>query len=99
MLQDLPELLEQAPAGATKVVFHTAVLNYVPGEADREAFATQVGELADCWISNESPGVWPLQKPAEAPPRNGLFVLAVNGQQVAWADSHGAAIWWLVEPR
>lgn len=99
LLQDLPALLEQAPAGATKVVFHTAVLNYVPDEADRRAFAAQVTELADCWISNESPGVWPVGKPVEAPPRDGLFVLAVNGQQVAWTDSHGAAIWWLDEPR
>ena len=52
---DLPALAAQAPADATLVVFHTAVLAYVRDPADRAAFAHSVAELDAVWIANEGP--------------------------------------------
>ena len=42
---DLPALAAQAPRGATLVVFHTAVLAYVPDPHERGEFARSVGAL------------------------------------------------------
>jgi hypothetical protein len=94
VLDDLPALLAQAPAGATKVVFHTAVLNYVEAER-REPFAEMVSELADYWITNENPQIFPSHAPDSPPPRGGLFALALNRKPVAWTDSHGAELYWM----
>jgi hypothetical protein len=52
---DLPELAAQAPPDATLVVFHTAVLTYVPNREDRSAFARSVAQLDAVWIANEGP--------------------------------------------
>lgn len=93
VLEGLPALLEQAPAGSTTVVFHTAVLNYVEPER-REPFAELVSELADYWIANENPAIFPSHVPAVPPPRGGLFALALNRRPVAWTDSHGAELHW-----
>ncbi len=93
--QDLVALLAQAPAGATRVVFHTAVLAYVTSQADRENFAEAAMRHADVWIANEAPSVFPAiaaQAPSPAPP--GHFLLSVNGRPVAWTDPHGASISW-----
>ena len=93
-IEDLPALLAQAPAGATTVVFHTAVLNYV--EADRrEAFAEMVLEHADYWIANENPDIFPTHAPTTPPARGGLFALALNRKPLAWTDSHGAQLYWV----
>ncbi|OCW59060.1 DUF2332 domain-containing protein [Hoeflea olei] len=86
-------LCRQAPQDATLVVFHTAVLAYVPSHDDRMRFATLVSSLADVWICNEAPGVMPHfgVSPAEAPAQ-GAFLLSVNAQAAAWTDPHGAWI-------
>lgn len=94
VIEDLPALLAQAPAGSTTVIFHTAVLNYVEAER-REQFAALVSELADCWISNEAPQTFPSHVPASPAPRGGLFALALNREPLAWTDSHGAALHWV----
>ena len=93
---DLPALAAQAPHDATLVVFHTAVLAYVPDATDRASFARTVRELDAVWVTNEAPGVAGAP-PATSPPADvvGPFVLARDGQPVAWTDPHGASIDWL----
>ncbi|MEU8007112.1 DUF2332 domain-containing protein [Catellatospora sp. NPDC049111] len=96
----LPELAEQAPAEATLVVFHTAVLAYLDA-AGVDRFAAQVAELTrrrpgTIWLSNEAPRVVPqvaARLPREAPP--GRFVLAVDGRPVAFTMPHGQGVDWL----
>ena len=53
LCHDLPSLAAQAPSNATLVVFHTAVLAYVPDRRERAAFAETVGELDAVWVANE----------------------------------------------
>ena len=93
----LERLCREAPAGATLVILHTAVLAYVAGQAEREAFGRRAMSLCRYWVSNESPRVLPgiLSKSGGAA---GWFLLAVNGSAVAWTDPHGAAIEWLPDP-
>lgn len=88
---DLAELASHAPTDATLVIFHTAVLMYIPREA-REAFGATVRRLPATWIANEGPRLLGIDAEG-APP--GDFALARDGVQVAWADSHGAALRWL----
>lgn len=91
---DLEELVQQVPAGMTKVIFHTAVLNYVRSQQACDAFADRAMALADYWISNEAPVVFPSFKPPEEPPR-GMFLLSMNRQPMAWTNPHGASISWI----
>ena len=93
LLTDLPALAAQAPAGATLVIYHSAVLAYVAAE-DRERFARTVRDLADAWLSNEAPGVVP-GLPFTAF-REGTFVLGRDGRTaLAFTDGHGAWLHWL----
>ena len=93
LLTDLPALVAQAPADATLVVYHSAVLAYVAPE-DRERFGGIVRGLAAVWFSNEAPGVVP-----GVPLRDrddGTFVLARDGRQaLARTDGHGDWVEWL----
>jgi hypothetical protein len=86
---DLDPLLDSAPAGATLVVFHTAVLAYVP-PAGRAAFAERMSRLNGHWISNEAPGV---VIDIEAP--QGRCVLALDGVPLAFTAPHGQSMEWL----
>ena len=98
LLTDLAMCARQAPAGATLVVFHSAVLAYVADAASREAFARTVHELGAVWISNEQPGVWPaIRDRARRRGPRGAFLLSVDGRPVAWTESHGAWIEWIEE--
>jgi hypothetical protein len=93
LLTDLPALAAQAPAGATLVVYHSAVLAYVRA-AGRRQFADTVRGLGAVWLSNEGPGVLPgiTVPPAEGSP----FVLVRDGRApVALTDSHGTWLQWL----
>ena len=78
----------------TLVIFHTAVLAYVQSVTERLAFARQAGELADFWIANEAPFVFP-DIVRRAPATGSGFLLSVNGKPVAWTDPHGASISWM----
>jgi len=93
LVDDLPALAAQAPAGATLVVFHTSVMYHVPAPR-REAFTKVVRRLPGHWIANEAPDVLPydaLPKPPGAALHN---VLALDGTPLAWTRSHGQAIIW-----
>ena len=93
-------LIEAAPPEAAVVVFHTAVLAYLP-EADRETFRDTMAGYLDVpgrpvhWLSNEGQGVVPgfADPPGEAAP--GLFVLHHNGRPVARTGPHGQSLHWL----
>ncbi|HEY2575962.1 MAG TPA: DUF2332 domain-containing protein [Streptosporangiaceae bacterium] len=90
---DLPALAARAPAGATLVVFHSAVLAYL-APAGRQQFAATVRRLPAVWLSNEAPGVVPG---LPAPPYQGIpFLLARDGRTpLAFTDSHGTWLHWL----
>jgi hypothetical protein len=93
LLTDLPTLAAQAPAEATLVIFHSAVLAYVAAE-DRERFARTVRGLAAVWLSNEAPGVVPGLPLTRF--REGTFVLGQGGQTpLAFTDGHGTWLNWL----
>jgi len=93
LLTDLPALAAQAPAEATLVIFHSAVLAYV-APRDRDRFARTVRGLAAVWLSNEAPGVVPGLPLAEF--REGTFVLGHGGRTpLAFADGHGTWLHWL----
>src|SRR5699024_283173 len=87
--QGLADLAAQAPADATLVVFHTAVLAYL-GPAERERFVRTVTGLPGHWISNEGPTVLPLEVPTAVDERR--FLLAVDGIPRALTDPHGGAV-------
>jgi hypothetical protein len=92
---DVPSLAAQAPAHATLVVFHTAVLAYVRDPEDRAAFARSVGQTGAVWIANEGPGNIPGAPDLDgAHPDPAAFLLCVNGQPTAWTDGHGTWIDW-----
>jgi hypothetical protein len=93
LVDDLPALAAQAPAGATLVVFHTSVMYQVPAPR-RKAFAKVVGGLPGHWIANEGPDVLTYDT-LPAPPDGALRnVLALDGTPLAWTRSHGQAISW-----
>lgn len=93
----LAGLVHAAPAGATVVVFHSAVLGYLDS-ADRENFRRIITDLPCHWISNEAPTVFPsfltaLPPDADAPADR--FVLAVDRIPVAFTGPHGQTLDWL----
>jgi hypothetical protein len=95
LLADLPDLAARRPHGTRLVIFHTAVLAYVTDPALRAAFARTVHELGAVWISNEVPAVFPeIAAKAGGAARPG-FLLAVDGEPVAWTNPHGAWIDWI----
>ena len=93
LLTDLPALAAQAPAGATLVIFHSAVLAYVAA-SDRTRFTDTVRDLDAVWLSNEAPGVLPdIPVPSGA---RGPFVLVRDGRTpLALAGGHGDWVHWL----
>lgn len=85
----LARLVAQAPTGATVVVFHSAVLAYLP-PTDRARFAEHVTAMDVTWIGYEAPGVVAAATPlAPAPDADSAFLITRNGYPVAWADPHG----------
>jgi hypothetical protein len=95
LLANLPAIAALAPSDLQLVVYHTAVLGYIPSQEDRDAFRKTVGEIGAVWISNEVPSAFPALANAAPPPANrGDFLLAVDGKPVAWTAPHGQSIHW-----
>jgi hypothetical protein len=94
LLDRLPDALDLVPAGCTVVVFHTAVLPYLPRER-RVAFLDLMSTLPVRWIAQEAPGAVPGT--GEAPPGGWgtEFVLALDGRPLARTAPHGGRIDWL----
>ena len=95
LLTDLAAVAAGAPADATLVVYHSAVLAYLPDErrgAFRHELAGLAAERPTVWISNEGPGVVvDLPIPDGPVP----FVLAKDGAPLATTSPHGDWIAWL----
>lgn len=88
--EKLGEVLQQVPAGTTPVVFHSAVLAYLPAE-QRQQFVEQVRAAGVRWVSNEGLTVLAdiaAQLPDEDPDAAG-FVLALDGEPLARTGPHG----------
>ncbi|HEV2374652.1 MAG TPA: DUF2332 domain-containing protein [Streptosporangiaceae bacterium] len=104
LLDDLERVATQAPAAATLVVYHSAVLGYV-AEARRRAFGAAVRALGAVWLSNEGPEVVAGVTPpavSEAPGgdgeagRQGGFLLVRDGTHpLARTNPHGMWLEWL----
>ncbi|MFC4068295.1 DUF2332 domain-containing protein [Actinoplanes subglobosus] len=96
LVEDLPALAAQAPAGATLVIFHTSVLYQVP-EPRRQAFEALVRTLPGHRISVEAPGVVPFDGLPPAPDDTLHNVVALDGVPLAWARGHGQAMSWFAD--
>ena len=94
LTRDLAPLMAAAPKDATLVVFHTAVLSYIRDQTLRERFAETMMKSRAVWISNESPRVFPAFAEKAPPVAPGHFLLAVDGEPVAWTGPHGQSIDW-----
>jgi hypothetical protein len=95
---DLATALKTVPARMTLVVFHTAVLGYLSAQSDRDAFARSVRGSGAIWIGNESAGTYPdIAERAPVPRQTDRFLLAVDGEPVAWTGPHGQSIEWLMQ--
>lgn len=98
LVDTIDEALALVPDGATPVVFHSAVLNYV-SPADRQRFAARLDEHPDVvWISNEGPGVLDgvttdLVVPVHASSA-AHFLVVLRGRVVGISDPHGSWIRW-----
>ncbi|MFG1603500.1 DUF2332 domain-containing protein [Actinoplanes sp. NPDC049265] len=93
LLDALPELIAQAPEGATVVVFHSAMLYQVP-QPDRDRFLALIRELPVHWISIEAPGAVPFDDLPPAPANLAHNVLALDGRPLAWTHGHGRSLTW-----
>jgi hypothetical protein len=96
LIERLPDALALVPPGCTPVVFHTAVLLYVP-RARRQEFADLVRSLPVRWIAQEAPEAL-ADVAAALPPgeeAHGRFLLSMDGVPLAWTAPHGGRIDWL----
>ena len=95
LLADTETLVAEASRHAeTVVVFHSAVLAYLP-EEDRQTFAEQMTASPATWIANEGLGIVPgsADHLQDAPP--GSFVITRDGGPLALCDPHGTWLTWL----
>ena len=89
LLNEIGDLIGAAPADATTVVFHSAVLAYLD--------AHRVAEFVDLihsfrhvvWISNEGEHVLPTVERQLPHSSGGRTVVAMNGTPMAFAGPHG----------
>lgn len=92
LLDDLPRVAAGAPAAATLVIFHSAVLAYVD-DSKRRDFATVTADLGAVWLSNEGDQVLPQ---VTCDGELGSFLLVRDGQTLlARTDPHGAWVEWV----
>ncbi|MFQ1002135.1 DUF2332 family protein [Modestobacter sp. SSW1-42] len=97
LVEQLPALVARMPAGATVVVFHTAVLAYLDAAA-REAFVETVSGLPVRWLSQEGvPVLAGVRDRLPEPPaaEESRFLLALDGEPLAYTAPHGGRIDWL----
>jgi len=91
-------LAAEAPADATLVVFHTAVIAYLD-EVARAQFVQTVRRLPGHWLSVEARSIIPgIDVRTDVDNDSIDFVLAIDGVQRAWAQPHGRALKWVPNP-
>ncbi len=95
LLTDLPTLADSAPADATLVIYHSSVL-YQVAAGQRGNLAGTIRDLGATWLSCEAPGVMPgTADMGKLAPDGQMHVIALDGQPIATADSHGTWLRWL----
>lgn len=94
MVDRLPEAVGLVPEDCTAVVFHTAVLPYLPGRL-RNAFVEQVRSLPVRWIAQEAAGMVPGTGEPYPGGWGPYFVLSLDGRALAHTAPHGGRIDWL----
>lgn len=93
----LPEVVALLPVGVTPVVFHTAVAAYLDTD-DRQRLRSLVGRLPGHWVCQEGIDVFPsiaARLPRRPPEGTPPFVLALDGEPVAFTAPHGGRLAWL----
>ncbi|MCA2215303.1 DUF2332 domain-containing protein [Jidongwangia harbinensis] len=93
LVDDLPGLAAQAPAGSTLVVFHSSVLYQVPAPR-RAAFAEVVRTLPGHWLANDGRDAIPVDDLPPSPAGPFRNLLALDGRPLAWTGGHGQSITW-----
>lgn len=99
LVETIDDALALVPSDATAIVFHSAVLNYIPGE-NRRRFAERLAPHPEVvWISNEGPGVIDGLASDLRPPTGAgsgaFFITGRNGADVIGiSDPHGSWISW-----
>jgi hypothetical protein len=95
LLTDLARLAAEAPADATLVIYHSAVLAYLD-EDGRARFRAELARIAagrpTVWLSNEAGSV--VVDHPDAAGRD-CFVLARDGVPLALTGGHGDWVGWL----
>ncbi|MBG6213702.1 hypothetical protein RCH23_001414 [Cryobacterium sp. CAN_C3] len=93
---EIEALVARAPAEATVVVFHTAVLAYL-NETDRNRFAGQMTRLPVRWLSNEGYSVVPgvAERLTATPAESSAFILAQGSEPIAFTQPHGRSLHWI----
>ncbi|MBM0126680.1 DUF2332 domain-containing protein [Pimelobacter simplex] len=99
LVAELPAMVERASSYGTVVVFHSAVIAYLP-PARRREFDALVRDLVGSgkchWVSNEGKRVLPSVT-ASGPPipdEHPTFVLGIDGRMVAQTHGHGRTLRW-----
>ncbi|WGW12415.1 DUF2332 domain-containing protein [Saxibacter everestensis] len=96
LTRDLNALLAEVPDGVLPVVFHTAVLAYVPDE-ERQKFVDERMSQKAVWISQEGQSVMPLPggpTAYDSGKDRSRFLLAVNGEPIGLTEPHGGYLRW-----
>src|SRR5919198_788009 len=90
ILDAMTPLAESAPADATLVLFHSAVMPYLRPE-DRTRFVELASSLPNVWVSFEGRGALPEidARLAASGSDEDAFVLARDGEPLALASPHG----------
>ena len=95
LLVGLRDLVDAAPAGATVVVLHSAVLYYLT-DAEKSTFAATMSDLRRSrgvvWLSNEGWTVLPDVAARLSEGHSPQFILARDGEPVALTDPHGRSV-------
>lgn len=100
LVEELPGVVEQAAGHGPVLVFHSAVIAYLPEERRTSFHDLMTGLVAAgrChWVSNEGPRVLPAVTATgpELPEDEHGFVLGVDGRAVARTQGHGRSLRWL----
>lgn len=93
-LEDLDRLLARTPDGATPVVMHSVVLAYLARD-ERDAFVEAVRASGAHWLSFEGSTVVTSLRDLVAAPERPHFLVALDGEPVAFASPHGSWVDWL----
>lgn len=104
--EHIEALVRSAPVDCAVVVFHSAVLPYMPPHSRRQ-FIETMHRLPCHWISNEGTGVLPQNEAGGVLPEvsdrlanlrteaKGRFILALDGRPMALTGPHGQSLHWL----